>query len=209
MRYVLAVALILAAAVGLAWHRSSAIQEDLAGGVEAALVAAADDPETPLVAGTGELGGNGTLEAGAAAAPDVAEAASGTTEATGEVVLWEDCQARLDTVLATGSIDFESSSAELSPASLPLLDELVAVLLRCGEAQVEFAGHTDASGSREENLDLSMVRAEAVMTYLLAHNVTVGQLSAIGYGPDRRLVDNATPEGRARNRRIELEVLNP
>ena len=124
------------------------------------------------------------------------------------VVSWDSCRHGLDTVLTRGRIDFESGSAELAPASIPLLDELAVILDQCGDPRFEIAGHTDASGPRVDNLDLSQRRAEAVRAYLLAAGVAAERLSAVGYGPDEPVADNATRAGRARNRRIELRVLD-
>lgn len=229
MKYVLAIALILAAAIGLAWYRSSAIQADLVEAVEAALVAA--DAEDVLVSVEGlevtlagevpEAATKERLDRAVAQLPKVGRfinavevAATPQPEEAEEVaaddaISLDGCQANLDAILGSGSIDFESSSAELKPTSLSLLDELVVALIQCGEARIEIAGHTDASGPREENLELSLQRAEAVKAYMVAAAVAVDRLTAIGFGPDKPLVDNATPEGRAQNRRIELEVLSP
>lgn len=260
MRFVLAIALILTTAIGLAWYRSSTLQADLVEAVEAALVAAdaeevlvsvdglevtlagvVSDPATKeriesAVAGLPRMGGRfvNAIEVAAADPPqeaaeaspgaalpadsedavseaplDVAQAAGGAVGRQDDPVSREDCQVEIDAVLGGRSIDFASSSVELEPRSTPLLDDLVAVLLRCGEARIEIAGHTDASGPRKDNLELSLQRAETVKAYMLAGGVVGEQMTAVGYGPDLPLVDNATPEGRAQNRRIEVKVLNP
>lgn len=118
----------------------------------------------------------------------------------------EDCQRTLDALLSGQRIDFASSSAEIEATSDDLLSGLVETLGRCGEVQIEVAGHTDASGPREANLELSVRRAEAVVDRLVASGLLRDRLTAVGYGPDMPLVDNATPEGRAVNRRIEFRV---
>lgn len=118
----------------------------------------------------------------------------------------EDCQRTLDALLSGQRIDFASSSAEIAATSDELLDGLVEILSRCGELRIEVAGHTDASGPRKENLELSVRRAEAVVDRLVASGLLRERLTAVGYGPDVPLVDNATPEGRAVNRRIEFRV---
>ncbi len=231
MRYVLAIALILAAAIGIAWYRSFAIQADLIEAVEAALVAAEAEDVLVSIDGleitlTGEVPDSMAkerIDRAVARLPktgrfvnrvevaslDHQGLAQGVDEASSDVVAWDGCQENLDTVLGAGSIDFNSSSAELDPTSIPVLDQLVTVLFECGEVRIQIAGHTDASGAREGNLELSLQRAEAVRTHMLAGGVAAERLTAIGYGADRPLVDNATPEGRAQNRRIELEVLDP
>jgi len=261
MRYVLAIALILASAVGLAWYRSSTLQAGLVEAVEAALVAAdaeevlvsVDGLEVTLAGEVSDLQTKERLDRAVAQLPKIgrfvnavevasnadsesakdaggeASAADGgelvgavvdgsaeasepsgvVADATSVVSSPAGCQTQLNEILSRGSIDFGSSSAELEPASMPLLEELVATLARCGEERIEIAGHTDASGPREDNLELSLRRAEAVKAYLLAGDVNPERLTAIGYGPDVPLANNATPEGRAQNRRIELKVLSP
>jgi OOP family OmpA-OmpF porin len=76
-----------------------------------------------------------------------------------------------------------------------------------GQPTVTIEGHTDSSGSALTNLKLSQTRAEAVKTYLVA-NYTLPEnlISAAGYGPDRPLAPNTTPEGRAANRRIDVVI---
>jgi outer membrane protein OmpA-like peptidoglycan-associated protein len=70
---------------------------------------------------------------------------------------------------------------------------------------VEVGGHTDSTGSRATNTRLSQARAESVMAYLVSKGVAAGQLAAKGFGPDEPVADNATREGRAQNRRVELK----
>ncbi len=116
------------------------------------------------------------------------------------------CQGAIDEALTAGRIDFESSSAALRESSEGALSALVAALTGCEGGRIEIAGHTDASGPRDENLELSLRRAESVLSYLVAAGVPRERLTAVGYGPDRPLVSNETPDGRAVNRRIEFEV---
>jgi OOP family OmpA-OmpF porin len=71
----------------------------------------------------------------------------------------------------------------------------------------EVIGHTDSDGPHESNVALSRARAEAVRQYLIQRGLAVSAVLTQGLGPDRPVADNATPEGRARNRRIEFRVL--
>lgn len=73
--------------------------------------------------------------------------------------------------------------------------------------RVEVIGHTDNSGSRARNLALSQARAEAVKAYVVERGIRPDMISVRGEGPDRPVADNASAEGRARNRRIEFKVL--
>lgn len=113
----------------------------------------------------------------------------------------------LDQALAGRIIEFESGSAQLTAGGRMILDEMAAALQQIGERQVQIIGHTDDVGRREANVTLSMDRAIAVKRYLEQSGVPAANLSVQGLGPDRPVADNATAEGRARNRRIEFRVL--
>ncbi|RPE80250.1 OmpA family protein [Vulcaniibacterium tengchongense] len=113
----------------------------------------------------------------------------------------------LDAALANRIIEFESGSATLTPRGQAILDEMAAAMRQIGNARVLIVGHTDAVGRREANIELSMARAMAVRAYLERQGISPGNLSVQGLGPDQPVADNATPEGRARNRRIEFRVL--
>ncbi len=101
-------------------------------------------------------------------------------------------------------IEFAYNSAEIAPASKPLLAEAARVLKQYDELKLEIAGHTDSQGSRELNLDLSKRRAESVKAYLVAQGVDAARLTTRGAGPDEPIADNATETGRQKNRRIEF-----
>lgn len=118
----------------------------------------------------------------------------------------EVCGEAFRRLMTNNVITFESGSAELSRESLPLLDHLASVALRCDRYEIEVAGHTDNQGPRELNLDLSRRRAEAVVAYLASLNVARERLRALGYGPDQPVASNATPGGQAANRRIVFTV---
>ncbi len=65
-------------------------------------------------------------------------------------------------------------------------------------------GYTDSTGSDELNQRLSRERAESVRGFLEKQGVAAGRMTAVGYGPKFPVADNATPEGRAKNRRVEI-----
>ena len=113
----------------------------------------------------------------------------------------------LDQALADRIIEFQSGSATLAPAGRAILDEMVVALKQVGGQQVQVIGHTDDVGARAANVALSLQRAIAVKAYLEQHGVAADNLSVQGFGPDRPIADNATDQGRARNRRIEFRVL--
>lgn len=112
----------------------------------------------------------------------------------------------LDDALAKRIVEFESGQAVIRPSGLQILDEMAAALLKVKGKKVEVIGHTDNTGLRESNLALSLARAEAVRTYLAMKAIDPAMITVSGQGPDRPVADNATADGRARNRRIEFRV---
>jgi outer membrane protein OmpA-like peptidoglycan-associated protein len=118
----------------------------------------------------------------------------------------ETCERAFDRLMERNVITFAEGSAALAPASRGVLNALASVALRCDRFSIEVAGHTDNTGDRGLNMDLSRRRADAVASYLAGQGVARSRLSAQGYGPDRPRSSNATPTGQAANRRIEFYV---
>ncbi len=116
-------------------------------------------------------------------------------------------EAELAALLGEDSVAFNSGSAGLTIEGQAVLDDVAGILRRQPGIPVEIQGHTDNSGATDMNEQLSRRRAEAVRDYLVAHGVDEDRLSTVGFGPHRPLVDNATPEGRRRNRRIAFRPL--
>ena len=110
-------------------------------------------------------------------------------------------------IISLKGVNFQHDSAELTPASIATLDEAVATLERRAEISVEVAAHTDSQGSDAYNMGLSQRRAASVLDYLTAHGIDAGRLASRGYGESEPIADNATAEGRAENRRVELRVM--
>lgn len=113
----------------------------------------------------------------------------------------------LDAAMANRIVEFETGNATLTPQGQRVLDELLPVLRTLQGRRFEVVGHTDSDGGRAQNLVLSAARAESVKAYLVQRGIPEASLSTSGLGPDRPVADNATPQGRARNRRIEFRVL--
>ena len=109
--------------------------------------------------------------------------------------------------LAGNSIRFETAKDIIHEDSYALLDRLSFLVKRCPTVTIEVGGHTDSDGSDDYNQDLSEDRANAVRFYLVHNGVFVGRLKAVGYGETKPIADNATEEGKARNRRIEFTVI--
>lgn len=113
----------------------------------------------------------------------------------------------LDATLADRIIEFESGSARLTAQGAGILDEMAQKMQALGAIQLQIIGHTDNVGPRPANVALSAARAETVRAYLQQRGVDGSRFSVAGRGPDEPAADNATPEGRARNRRIQFQVL--
>jgi OOP family OmpA-OmpF porin len=116
-------------------------------------------------------------------------------------------QGLLDAALANRIIEFESGKAALTDSGRAILDQMSVALLKVKDKRVELIGHTDNAGARASNLALSQARAEAVKAYVVGKGVRAESVAVSGEGPDRPVADNRTPEGRARNRRIEFKVV--
>ena len=108
----------------------------------------------------------------------------------------------------TQGILFETGKSDLKPESTPTLKAIAAALKGHPDLKVEIQGHTDNVGSAASNMTLSQARAEAVKAALESeYAVDAGQLTAKGYGDTKPMTKNATPEGRANNRRVEIVKL--
>jgi OmpA-OmpF porin, OOP family len=107
-------------------------------------------------------------------------------------------------------VTFETNSAVLTADSRPVLNQVADGLAKHPRLKVELQGYTDSTGSDKYNLTLSDKRANSVREYLISQNVRPEQLSAKGFGKADPVASNATPAGRAQNRRVVMKVLeNP
>ena len=101
---------------------------------------------------------------------------------------------------------FDVGQAVLRAEAGPSLQAVVELVGDHPGAQTEVQGHTDSVGSADFNQSLSERRAGAVSDWLAGHGVAPGTLTRAGYGSSRPVADNATPEGRQANRRVEVIV---
>jgi len=106
--------------------------------------------------------------------------------------------------LVLQGVNFQTGSARLTGASLGSLEQVALSLKAHPEIRVEIAGYTDDQGVQAANIRLSQARADAVRAYLMGQGVPGTQVTARGFGSANPLDSNATPTGRARNRRVEL-----
>jgi OOP family OmpA-OmpF porin len=102
-------------------------------------------------------------------------------------------------------LTFATDSAALTPADLRILEYAVGVLRRLSWTDGVVEGHTDSTGADEINRPLSLQRAETVREFLLARGIDGNRMTTAGFGSSRPIADNATPEGRALNRRVVLQ----
>lgn len=119
----------------------------------------------------------------------------------------EACQTSFDLIMDANAVVFKTGNAEISRESGVTLDKIMAVSSSCADTLMfEVGGHTDNTGDPDANRILSEARAQAVANYIAATGFDTARLIVQGYGPDQPKLDNATPEGRAANRRIEFKV---
>ncbi|TDR40068.1 outer membrane protein OmpA-like peptidoglycan-associated protein [Tahibacter aquaticus] len=111
-------------------------------------------------------------------------------------------------VVTLGDVLFETNRAELKAGATRSLDQLAQALRSDDRGTVSIEGHTDATGSREHNVDLSLRRAQSVQSYLAGHGVNPARISVRGMGPDFPVADNNSAGGRLQNRRVEVIVQN-
>lgn len=105
------------------------------------------------------------------------------------------------------TIEFETSSAVITPRGRAVLDSLVPVLQSEPTTRFEVAGHTDQRGDPQRNQELSERRAASVRRYLVDRGIAGERLQPAGYGAARPLTTETTPDALRRNRRIEFTPL--
>ena len=110
-------------------------------------------------------------------------------------------------VIRMRAIQFPVGKSVIMPDNYPLLSKIQQSIRTFGEPDVIIEGHTDSTGSNEVNELLSQQRAESVRQYLLANKtLSYDRIVAVGYGSSKPLASNATEEGRAVNRRIDVII---
>jgi outer membrane protein OmpA-like peptidoglycan-associated protein len=115
---------------------------------------------------------------------------------------------RVEKEVVLVGVTFAVNSARLTESAKEELDKVAESLRALPHIKLEVQGHTDISGSREHNMELSEKRAQSVVDYFVEKGVDRSRLTAKGYGPDKPKYDNKTAEGRKKNRRVEMIRLN-
>jgi len=109
--------------------------------------------------------------------------------------------------LVLEGVNFHTNSAVLTDSAKAILAPIaMAHHQHHADVNLLISGHTDSQGSSAYNKALSQQRAEAVVAYMVGHGCDAAKLTAVGFGEDKAMADNATAEGRAQNRRVELSI---
>lgn len=110
-------------------------------------------------------------------------------------------------VMTLGDFVFDSGQASIRPEAQANFGKVMAFLDAYPDSKIRIEGHTDSSGSAQLNLRLSQQRAEAVKALLVENGIDAGRIEAVGMGEDFPVADNSTAAGKAKNRRVEIIVL--
>ena len=103
-------------------------------------------------------------------------------------------------------VTFASNQSSINPGFYATLDDVAAVLNRYDQSIVDIIGHADSDGAEDYNLNLSRQRASSVAQYLVSRNVLADRLYVDGRGETQPVATNATAEGKAQNRRVEILI---
>jgi len=101
---------------------------------------------------------------------------------------------------------FDTDSAVLKQEAIDQIGKVGDILAKYADDRVKIEGYTDASGAAAHNEELSLRRADAVKKVLLSRGVVEKQILVTGLGETKPVADNKTPEGRAKNRRVEVHI---
>ena len=124
-----------------------------------------------------------------------------------------DSNAQYVMLTLNGALLFDSAKAEIREDAIPLVDKLSTILQNYNSNSIYIEGHTDNvpihNSKYESNDILSSYRAQSVKDYMLSKtNLDPSKIRATGCGEYNPIADNSTPEGRARNRRVEIKIYN-
>lgn len=119
----------------------------------------------------------------------------------------ESCNMAFKNAMKDKTIGFSISSSNIKSESFLLIDNIVTLIKACPSI-IYVEGHTDDSGNFDENMTLSLARAQAVINALVERGVNKDQLIPKGYGSTRPRAENTNRQAQALNRRIEFHILN-
>ncbi|MCM2477151.1 OmpA family protein [Rhizobium sp. CG5] len=104
------------------------------------------------------------------------------------------------------NITFATDQDQVMPQFYATLNSVAIVLRKFNKTLIDVNGHTDSTGSAAHNQALSERRAYSVANYLSSQGVDQRRVSALGFGPSQPVASNASPDGRAQNRRVEIQI---
>lgn len=189
--------------------------ESLQAGVSATadvyMPAAADEPaavEAASVAATTPATNSETAHEAPPAEAVIETSALDTAHAP-QIKSADACAQSFDLALSGKTIGFARDSEAIEKESRPLLDKLASIAKRCKAYRFTVEGHTDLTGTRVHNLDLSRRRAAAVRWALIDRGVDMDHITSEGYGASRPLEQGTSDAANARNRRIVISVVEP
>lgn len=171
------------------------------GATAGALIGSTQSSEGALIGGLAgaALGGGVGYYLDVQAAELRAELAS-----TGVQVIEADDSIRL---VMPGNITFKTDSADINSSFYPVLNSVAKVLKKYDNSTVLVSGHTDSTGGADYNLTLSRERAASVASYLQGQGVKSSRFEVMGLGSSNPIASNATAQGRAQNRRVEIKII--
>jgi outer membrane protein OmpA-like peptidoglycan-associated protein len=119
------------------------------------------------------------------------------------------CLDKIDvgSTIVLNNVFFDVNKATLRKESEVELDKLVDILLKNTKIKIEVAGHTDSDGEAAQNLILSDARAHAVKDYLISKGISADRMKYVGFGEEKPIAANDTPENKQLNRRTEIKIL--
>jgi outer membrane protein OmpA-like peptidoglycan-associated protein len=114
----------------------------------------------------------------------------------------------LDQMVLSSETSFEFNSATLKPAAYPELDKLLEQMKKYPLSRWRIEGHTDNVGGEAGNITMSQMRAESVLNYFVSRGIPKVRFEVVGLGSSQPVADNITPEGKAKNRRVEIKRID-
>jgi outer membrane protein OmpA-like peptidoglycan-associated protein len=101
-------------------------------------------------------------------------------------------------------INFATGKSAIKPESMPIVEQIAALMKAHTDLKLSIEGHTDNVGTAASNKTLSEQRAKAVLDAVVKQGIAANLMTAVGWGQDKPVADNRTEEGRAKNRRVEI-----
>jgi len=105
------------------------------------------------------------------------------------------------------TILFDTGKASIKFESAEILNQIINVLKKFPNSRFRIEGHTDSTGNKQKNIELSQNRADAVKIYLIQGGIASDRLESKGYGPEKPIASNKNKKGRALNRRVEINLI--